>query len=280
MKEKFDPSILDVGSVIKRGYGTLVSNIGKATAIITLLVVGLVLFCDIGFSEFGTVGFTSTLIVMLMASYLMYFSGESTGERLGEECEEFIKAKKHHRELCDRITGDKIFALREFCREYVREEHRYRKSHLLFYYGYSVDEYEKYKMGAPVSKKARRIFKKADRIRPISITPKALLSESRGKVGSELANPEYTRIPKMLLSLLPTTLGMLLTVSVMLSTKENLDGAAIVDGIFKLASLPIIGLRGLGSGYVYVKEGLTSWTESRSRLLERFLKEEAVARGA
>ena len=273
MKEKFDPSILDVGTVIKKGYGVFVNNVGKATAIITLLVVALVLFTDIGFSDFGTKSFTSTLLVMLMASYLMYFSGENAGERLGEECEEFLNAKKHHRELCNSVKGEMIPALRSFCTEYTKEELKYRRARLLFFFGYSEQEYENYKKGAPLSKKARRAFKKADKIRPISITPKTLLSEERGKSESDLANPGYTRIPKMLLSLLPTTLGMLLTVSVMLTTKENLDGAAIIDGIFKLASLPIIGLRGLAEGYSYVKERLTVWTDSRTRLLERFLAE-------
>ena len=66
MKDKFDLSLLDAGTLIKKGYGAVVANIGKVVATITVIVSALVLFTDISFSDFGKESFTSTLLVMLL----------------------------------------------------------------------------------------------------------------------------------------------------------------------------------------------------------------------
>ena len=272
MKEKFDPSLLDAGTLIKRGYGAVIANVGKITAVITVIVCALVLFTDITFSNFGTRTFTSTLFVMLLASYLMYFSMEDAGERLGEESEEYNRARENFERLRGEISGDKIAALREFCHRYSLEELEYRRTNLLVCYGYTKEEYEAYKNGALVEKRAIRVFKKADRLRAVTLTPKLLLSNERATGKSELLSPERTKPVRMVLALLPTTLGMLLTVSVMLTAKEDLSAAAVIDGLFKLASLPIIGFRGCAAGYTYAKESLTLWLDTKSRLLYTFLK--------
>ena len=74
MSDKFEISLLEAGSLMQRGMITLAANVGKVTAVITLVVSALVLFTDIGFADFGTESFISTLAVMLISSYLMYFS--------------------------------------------------------------------------------------------------------------------------------------------------------------------------------------------------------------
>ena len=84
----FERALLGTDDVIKRGRDLLINNVGKTVALITLLLACLVTFTDISFYELGTERFTSTLVMMLIASYLMYFSLEDAGERLGEESEE------------------------------------------------------------------------------------------------------------------------------------------------------------------------------------------------
>ena len=95
MKDSFERSLLEAGAGIKKGsLCTLADNAGKAIAAITFLICALVLFTDIGFSNFRAESFTGTLAVMLISSYLIYFSMNETGERLGEKSEEYIEAKK------------------------------------------------------------------------------------------------------------------------------------------------------------------------------------------
>ena len=271
MKNDFEISLLESGNLIKRGCGILVSNIGKTVAVITLVVTALVLFTDIGFADFTSESFTSTMAVMLLASYLMYFSMEDAGERLGEESEEYLKTYEECRLLSEKISGQDVPKLRSFCKEYAREELEYRRSGLLLYYGLSESDYENYKTSGTCSKRARRVFKKADRLKAFNLTPKMLLSKEKSREKNELRNPESFKLPAMIIKLIPTTLCMTVTVSVMLTAKENLGAADVIDGLFKLSALPVVGFRGYAAGYNYTRRTLPSWISTKARLLEAFL---------
>ena len=77
--------------------------------------------------------------------------------------------------------------------------------------------------------------------------------------------------------MLPSALCTVFTVSVMLSGKD-LSVASVIESIFKLSCLPIIGLRGYTRGYAYVTEELVPWVKTKSRLLEAFIADrEAVS---
>ena len=66
---------------------------------------------------------------------------------------------------------------------------------------------------------------------------------------------------------------MAVTVSVMLTAKEGLTGADVLNGILKLSALPMIGFKGYSQGYSYAKHTLTLWTETKANILEAFLQE-------
>ena len=88
MKE-FDTVLLESGNIMRKSAKILVENVGRAIALITILVTALVLFCDVGFTDVKTERFTSTLVIMLISSYLMYFSMYNTGEEAGRGFEEY-----------------------------------------------------------------------------------------------------------------------------------------------------------------------------------------------
>jgi hypothetical protein len=66
---------------------------------------------------------------------------------------------------------------------------------------------------------------------------------------------------------------MLFTVSVMVSVKDNMTVAGVIEAILKLSTLPIIGLKGYSDGYEYVMNNESAWLETKSRLIEAFLKD-------
>lgn len=274
MSEKFEISLLESGSIMKRSVEAVLNNMGRAIAIITLLISALVLFTDIGFADFTAESFTSTMAIMLVASYIMYFSMSDSGEKRGEESNEYKSAKKRCSELSDSISGDMIRNLRKFCQTYSEEELSYRKTNLIICHGYSEEDYKAYRESGVCDRKAKRIFKRADRLKAITLTPKTLLSKSKVRGRSELINPENSKFISMLIKLIPTTLCMTVTVSVMLTAKEGMGAAAVIDGLFKLASLPIIGFKGYLSGYNYTRNILPVWFETKARLLDAFLVEE------
>ena len=273
MKQGFDTTLLSSGEMMRKGYSSLVANMGKTIAIITLLVATVVSFTEIGFCDVTAASFTSTLIMMLIASYIMYFSLEDAGEKLGRENEEYGAVLKEYNDRKKKISGSDIVSLRSFCLRYRQEELEYRKSNILFSEGYTREEYDAYKNGAFVSKKTRRVFKKIDRMRRAELTAMNLLSRDVRSGASELKNPEKWKVLSLFIRMIPSTVCMIFTVSVMISTRDNLTVGAIIECILKLATLPIIGLRGYTAGYEYVTKSETAWLQTKTNLLDAFLNE-------
>ena len=270
MKGDFERSLLESGNMIRSGYTALINNAGKLSALITFLVAILVTFTDVSFEEFSQEGFTGTLLLMLISSYLIFFSMESAGERLGFESEEFISENKRYLELCERIPPDSIAALRAFCIDYSKEELRYRQDTTLMAGGLSRKDFEEYLTGKEFNLKERRVFERVKKMRGHTLTPRELLSRVKAK-GSELTNPEGAKLISLFIKMIPTTLCMIFTVSIILTAKDTLDAVSIIEGIIKLSSLPVIALRGYLSGYTYVSERLIPYVNLKSRLLEGFI---------
>lgn len=267
----FDTALLEAGDLMKRGYTALIANAGKIIAAITLLISALVIFADIGFADFCTEKFTSTLIFMLIASYLIYFSMSDAGEKLAEDTEEYKKALESFDKVKESISSHDMGRLGDFLTEYAREERVYRISAYLSSYGYSSEEFFSFiKEGKRISdRRKRNIFNRAKRIKAVSLTPTALLSG--GKRGrSELVSPESSRLPRMLLKLIPTTVCMLFSASVILTAKDGLTVNSVLDGLVKLSSLPIIGFKGYAGGFDFVRYSRLPWLDTKKRLLEAF----------
>lgn len=263
--------ILELGGVIRRGYSSIIANAGKVIAVITLLVAVIVTFTDVTFSDLTSREFSTMLAVMLLSSYLMYFSLEDTGEKEGEGCEEYKGAKEKYLSARKKITPYSIDALREFCLDYSKKELEYRRLSYLGEMGYSKADLDAYKGGKSFPAKAVRVFRRAENMRAVKLTPQILLSRSHGMVKSELISPTYKKVMGAIMSLIPSTVCMIFTISVILTTKDNMSISSVVDGLVKLSALPIIGFKGLIDGYRYSKEDKSCWLETKARLLESFL---------
>ena len=271
MKE-FDTAIFESGDIVRRGVRLVVENVGRAIAIITVLVTALVLFCDVGFADVGAEKFTSTLIIMLISSYLMYFSCYETGEESGRGSEEYKTKEAEYKKLRERITCSHLEPLRSYLKSYSENEAKYRRVAILMQNGYSYDEYEAYKSGEKFDRKAVKAFKKADSIKATPIPTSTLVCGMREKRRSEIQDPDAHKIFGSILKLLPMTVCSIFTVSVILTAKDGLGAIDVIEGIFKLSSLLIIGLRGHLAGMTYSMITLPSWIETKCRLLDDFLK--------
>lgn len=270
MKSDFEKGLSDLDSFVKGSYSYLANNAGKAIAIITVVIAILVTFTDVTFASFHGNSFTTGLLVMLFSSYIIYFSMEGSGEKLGEETEEFNRALKKYDEAKKNISAEDIASLRSFCYDYSQKEADYRRKSFLAESGLTQEEYCSYKSGTKFPYLTRKKLRRAEKIKPYRLTPTLLLSGERLLYKSELRNPESSKLLSLLLGLIPTTLGTLFTVSIILTTKESLTVATVIEGLLKLSALPIIGFKGYSSGYSYVKCEKSMWIETKSRLLEEF----------
>ncbi len=254
-----------------RGYTLFSENISKAVAILTALIAVLLTFADIGFLGIGTTELTTSLVVMLVSSYVIYFSLLDAGERLGRESEEYRSATERLRALTLRVRGDMLPALRAFCIDYCEAELGYRRRATLLSGGRSEEEYMAWLDGAVCDREAARVFKKAKHLTPISLSPTALLKVGGGTHDGELIDPTRGRLASLILKLIPTTLCTLFTASMLITAKDGLTVSVVIEGLVKLGCLPIIGLRGYLEGYRYAKEALVGWCESKACLLSAFL---------
>ena len=271
MKTDFESALLGSGQLMRRGYAYIAENVGKTVAIITAAVAVLVSFTEIGFSDFSAESVTSGVLMMLIASYIIYFSLEDAGEKLGRGSEEYKAADKEYRATCEAVRADMMADLREFVAEYTERELAYRRSRILTSAGLSQKEYEAYLSGSAASRAERRVYARVGRAKPLALSPALLMSRGHAGAREEVRDPKRGKLIKLILGLVPTTLCTLFTVSVMLQTKDEMTVSTVLEAILKLSCLPIIGLRGYSGGYGYVIEQECDWLRAKTRLLRAFL---------
>ncbi len=258
--------------LIRRTGGSLIRNAGKIVAVITVAAAILLTFTDVRLGSLIGNDLTGDLVMMLVAAYLMYFSLEDAGEKLGKQTKEYEVAATEYEQIRLLIKAEDAEALRDFCIEYSERELEYRKRAALVSAGLGERQMQQWSNGEHTDAKARRVFKRVNKMRTVTLTPQILLSRGGITGRSELSNPERFKLLRMVISLLPTTVGMFITVSVMLTMKDGLTAEGVIEGLIKLASLPIVGFRGYSSGYSYVREHGISWLETRTRILRTFKK--------
>ena len=273
MSEKFEDLILESGELMRRGARSVVNNVGRIVALITLIISALALFTDVKFVNIGAEGFGSTFAVMLVCSYLMFFSMTEAGESSAESSDEYKTALERYKSTASRINGKSIIPLRRFCKKYSEDELFYRKENLLMRHGYAYSDLEAYLDHGTEDARAMRIFKRTLRLKAVSLTPADLLTTERSKKGCELTPPTKKRTVGMLMRLIPSTVCMTLTLSVILTAKDGINPAVVTDALFKLCSIVLVGLKGYVSGYRYKKERATLWLDTKTRLLEAFFSE-------
>lgn len=275
--DSFEDKLLESSEFIKKASKTLLSNIGKIIALFVFVLMLALTFTDISFLGLFTEDFASSLLLLITSSYIIYFSLEDAGEKYGEETEIFKKSCERYNELRSKVSGSDIDSLREFCREYSKRDFEYRRKNFLFSKGLSENDLQKYEKGEISGKRIARHFKRYNALKPVVLTPRTLLSWGRSSSRSELENPERRKIPILLLKLIPSTVCMTVTLSVMLSAKDGLTPTDVLNGILKLSALPLVGFKGYSAGYSYVKQSVSLFLETKANILDDFLNKHKAA---
>lgn len=272
MKNRIDDCILDTSDILKEAGTALLNNGGKLAALAAVIIAAALTFTDVSFSGISPKDTLPSLLLLLVSSYVIYFSLEDAGERLGQSTEEYIRARKRYDALREKIVGDDLEALRRFCHGYSERELEARRASLMLYLGISREELAA-KEPSRALKRARR---RLERMKPIFITPRALLCSDKCGNKSELENPGKRKPLSLLLRLIPSTVCMAITVSVMLTAKDGLDAAEVLNGVLKLSALPVVGFKGYSQGYSYVKHKESGWIETKCGMLESFLSSKSA----
>jgi len=268
---KLDDGFVNADALVKKTGAAMVKSAGKIIAALTAAVACLLTFTDVSLGGFGSKALTGTLVMMLIAVYLIYFSLEDAGERLGEEGEDFLAARAKYAAVREKIGTEDMTSLREFCSAYTEAELKYRRELALAERGYRTEELEGWLKGEKFDTGAVRVFKRVKKMKPIRLTPQALLAADTRR-GKELSDPDRLKLWRMAVRLIPTSVCTVVTVSVVLTMKDGLTAEAVIEGILKLATLPIVAIRGYSAGYRHVTDAVIPWTERKTELLTSFLE--------
>ena len=268
-----ETGLLEAGERFKHGFTLLLNNSGRAVALITALITALATFTDIGFVGIASGDFVPSLILLLMSAYIIYFSLEDAGENLGERSEEYKRCHERYKAAHEKINGEDIDAMRAFCERYSEKELEYRRRAAMLARGISDTDIADYKNGRELSRKLRASVKAVMRTRPRKLTPSMLLSTDQRSGREELKSPERSRLPRLIAKMIPTTICMTVTVSVILTAKDGMSATDVINACLKLSSLPVVGFRGYAAGYGYVKNELSAWLTTKASILEAFIKE-------
>lgn len=275
MKRGLEDTILDSSTVIKEAGAVLVANAGKLIAIAVIMITAALTFTNVSFVGIWAKESLPSLLLLIASSYVVYFSLEDAGERLGESTEEYVSAKERYDSVRKKVKGEDVEALRAFADLYSANELRERRENLLLYLGVGASEL-KNEVGRG-SRRIRKAVRRLARMKPVFISPRSLLSNERAEKRSELENPERRKFASLVLRLIPSTFCMALTVSVILTAKDGLGAADILGGILKLSTLPIIGFKGYSQGYTFTKRRESAWLETKSGIIEGFLASKSRA---
>lgn len=243
------------------------AHIGFWVAALSLLVAALVTFTDISLLSLTLQSLTVTMAVYVTVTVLIYLSLAEEGERTGRSERAYKDAETALAAVATRIPPTEYGRLETFCRDYAKEEFAERRTRLLLSYG-SLDE-----NSSALSAAAR---KRLSRIRPLEISAFMLLGNTLRAGESPLCNPEKRRRHRLFTRLIPSLLCMTFGIGIAIGARDSLTTSAILEGIFKLSALLIIGLRGYTQGYLFISEAEIPFIRAKTQLLERFICENAV----
>jgi hypothetical protein len=159
MNKDFDTEIIGISERIKGGYSYLISNFSKIVAVVTAAIATMLVFTDITFLGINSRELTTSLALILVSSYLMYFSLEEAGEKLYEESEDFKNLMAEYFIELEKIGLEKLGSLREYCEKYADEELTYRRRQALLAAGLSAEEYDTFVKNESISKNAFLVAK-------------------------------------------------------------------------------------------------------------------------
>lgn len=250
----------------------ITQNIGQAVAIITAIAAVLLCFLEVALPELSYKSITVEVAVLLLASYIIYFSLLDAGEGYGRSTDVYKESEAAYMKVRAQIGSNMIDELRQYLVEYASKEAEHKRRMLLVGEAVSLEDYRRYKNGEKMPTRLRRACKKADAIRPRPINPRLLLEREERGSEARLVSPRASRPISELIKLIPMTLSTLFTVSLIITTKDGLTAATVLESLIKLSCLPIVALRGYIGGYKYATEELSAWYDKRREMLAAFLE--------
>ncbi|MBQ8908165.1 MAG: hypothetical protein IJY71_06235 [Clostridia bacterium] len=261
------------------GRGTLrgvLSNLGIVCAVFTFLAVSALFFTDITVSFQASLSFSLQFLILLFASYVMYFSLSETGADRAKQEKEYCEAAERARRfrLRFREEGD-MRSLLLFCERVSHRETLSARRALLSLYGLSEEALTEKAPSATLSPAQKRGLIRVKRMRQVRITPSMLLwSREEGGYRPPLSKtPAAAKRRRFLPYLFASLFTAFFSVSVLCDIIVNPNPALLVGYVSKMFTLVFNGIKGYRAGYCNVAKDTAVYLEEQSDLLEEYFKD-------
>ncbi len=277
--DKFDflNSKNDAITLKRNTVTSFIGNMGIIVAAMTLLCTCVMFFTDISLASLVTAEFSLSFVILLFCSYTMYFSMADTGAKHGAECEGYKKARERYETIRAELGEcGMLFKLGYFCQNYVKSELEATQRSILLSAGIEYEQYCALYKGLTarqlpknLSSRTRRTITRANRLKPIVLTPDMLLSDgAHSHTRNPLTrNPVRSKMMHSLKALIPTTVTSFFAVSVVCSVISDPSMATVTECFIKLFALVWNGCKGYTMGYNNTSVEYCAYLASRSDLL-------------
>ena len=275
MSSFFPESVQDGKSNLK----SVLSHLGVLSATVTLLAVSALFFTDISLFFQASLEFSLHFLLLLFASYVMYFSLSETGaEQAKKEKEyELVLQRTNKNRLRFREEGT-MASLSAFCDSVSERETQNKRKALLSAFCLTEEDLGAYGPSNPpaaLSSLQKRGLRKVARRRAVRIAPPMLLfTREGGGYTAPLANaPAVSKIRRFLPYLFASAFTAFFSVSVICQIIFEPSPAFLLGYFCKIFTLVFNGIKGYRAGYCNISKDTVSYLSEQNDLLDEYFKD-------
>ena len=269
----------------RRFTRSVLNNAAWFIGFFLVFIVVVVFTTDISLSNgLGWAQFGLTFFILLFCAYSMYVNFYSSGVRTGKTTDVFSTAYNHYEELKKTVIDGKMQGrLTEFCRYYIDKELENARTNILTEVGITYSDYQKkycgkdkteLKKDPALSMAQVDAIIKANKTKPIKLTPEMILKRGRGSASrSPLGvKPETKRAWAFGTKFCTTCLTSVITGIIMLDIIVNPTWATFAACCLKLLPIILNGFMGYKMGYDNVTIATVNYMGDQSDLLQQAIQ--------
>lgn len=262
----------------------ILNNTGIIVGFFLLFVVVVVFTTDINISSFEVIAELGlTFFILLFCSYSMYVNFADSGLQTGRQSEAYAKTLSAYDVLKKKVVEEQMQSrLCEFCLYYIETELKSTRSNILTEVGISYDKYSECYMGKDkkalqsdnkLSKTQIEAVLKANKTKPIRLTPEMIMKRGRGSSGRAPLGqkPETKRKVRYGVKFITTVITSVLTGIIAFDVIVNPNWATFAACMLKILPIVLNGFMGYKMGYENITIDTVNYMNDQSDLLEQLV---------
>ena len=283
-KTSLEQGLTGAREVGKKFQKSFLNYAGMFVGVLLVGVVVIVMTTEIHlttFADFARVGLE--FFVLAFCSYSMYINLADSGMRFGLQATSYINTVEKYDVLKDEIVNDHTQGmLNDFCQDYIERELQNTRTMILSEVGISYETYEPqigkddediYKLDQ-LSKNQKKAIIKANRTKPILLTPEMILQRGRNsrKRNPLGISPRTKKNIDYAIKAVQTFIVSALMAVIAFEAVTEPTRTVIASVCMKLITVIVNGFLGYKFGYENIVFDTSNYISNQSDLLNQFIE--------